>query len=502
MSQNKLLDGVCIMVVDRNSAILRELKGSLNEYGARTHLANTVSKAKERLKEDLAQVILADLGFREGELLSLFVQFKKLYPDGLFYIMTEHPVSDPTGDSVVNMVNGVLDKPVALQPFVRELIKHIPVRTTSVSRLDPLTELLRPYLLFQSPVMRRNLMMLPKLSATNHSILITGETGTGKEVIAHAIHGLSSVANGPFIAVNCGAIPETLIEGELFGHAKGAFTGAQANRKGKFEMAQNGTIFLDELGEMPLALQARLLRVLEEKILYPVGGEKPIPINARVIAATQVALEKSVEEGLFREDLYYRLNVLRLHLPALRERREDISLLSWHFLERAFTEMGRPKPYPILTQETIDILQEQYWKGNVRELRNTITRLAVLTPNGSTSITPDFLVTYFPEKSIFQSGDFQQEPQFKHITDSKIIDSEIIDSEIVKPRREPTIIEMPTFPQGEGVFIPAGTTMKEAEWKIIQMTLEHTNGNRTKTAKVLDLGIRTIRRRLNESEEN
>ncbi|MCP4295305.1 MAG: sigma-54-dependent Fis family transcriptional regulator [Proteobacteria bacterium] len=495
MSQRKLLEGVSLMIVDHDSTILRELKRSFSQYGARIHLANTVSSAEEILKGELVQVVLADLGFRQSQLMNLFIQYKKLYEEGLFFIMTDHPVLESSEGSVLGMVNGLLDKPVDVSALSKELVNHIPQRTTSVSRLDPLTELLRPYLVFQSPAMRQNLMMLPKLAASNHSVLITGETGTGKEMVAHAIHGLSSVANGPFIAVNCGAIPESLIEGELFGHVKGAFTGAQANRKGKFELAQNGTIFLDELGEMPLALQARLLRVLEEKALYPVGGEKPIPINARVVTATQVALEKSVESGLFREDLYYRLNVLRIHLPALRERPEDVPLLSWHFLERAFAEMVRSKPYPTLARETIEILQQQYWKGNVRELRNTITRLAVLTPNNSSSITPDFLAAYFPEKLVFQQKNIPKEPQFERVTKPEYVGSEIVEHHV-----DPTVIEMPSYPEEEGVFIPAGTTMKEAEEKIISMTLDHTKGNRTKTAKVLGLGLRTIRRRLNDPQ--
>jgi len=487
------LQGVCLLIIDHDSKSLRDLKHSFNDLGAQVHLANNVATAEEILKEDIVHVILAEIHLRQGNLLSFFIRYKKLYPEGLFFLMAGRPVLESSLDSLKAVASGLWDKPIDIERFSRELLKFVPHRSTTVSRLDPLTELLRPYLVFQSPVMRQGLMMLPKLAATNHSVLITGDTGTGKELVARAIHGLSPYANGPFIAINCGAIPESLIEGELFGHEKGAFTGAQAVRRGKFELAQNGTLFLDELGEMPLALQARLLRVLEERQFYRVGGEKTVSVNVRVVAATQVTLEKAVEDGLFREDLYYRLNVLRIHLPNLRERPEDIPLLSWHFLERAFVEMNRPKPYPSLAAETIELLKQQYWKGNVRELRNTITRLAVLSPNNAETILPEFLAACFPEKMIFQGKAVEPEAFSLEEHALPVEPQEVHSSNA-------TVIEMPSL-QEEGVYIRAGMTMKEAEDMIINMTLRHTEGNRTKAAKLLGIGLRTIRRKLNDPSE-
>lgn len=239
------------------------------------------------------------------------------------------------------------------------------------------------------------------------------------------------------------------------------------------------------MGEMPLALQARLLRVLEERKFYRVGGEKPIEINIRVVAATQVRLEKAVEDGLFREDLYYRLNVLRIHLPALRERLDDIPLLAWHFLERAFDELARKKPYPVLSNEVISVLKKLPWRGNVRELRNIMTRLAVLLPLNIDAITPDFLEAYFPEK---------------FFTDSQTFASSVVEEnpEPVKNYTSVNNYEVPIYSDDSGVFIPIGTTMQEVEDKMIEATLQHTKGNRTKAAKLLGIGLRTLRRKLNE----
>ncbi|HDH05005.1 MAG TPA: sigma-54-dependent Fis family transcriptional regulator, partial [Nitrospirae bacterium] len=251
------------------------------------------------------------------------------------------------------------------------------------------------------------------------------------------------------------------IEGELFGHEKGAFTGAVRVRKGKFEIAGNGTLFLDEIGDMPLNLQVRLLRVLEEGNIYRIGAEKPLPVNVRVITASNADLKKAVEDGLFRNDLYYRLNVLRIHLPPLRERIEDIPLLAVHFLERAFAELGRPMPYPSLSSETIYVLEHCPWKGNVRELRNLMTRVATLLPQDTRHIFPFHILPYIDETDTVI-------PQAAEETGNK------------------------------GIFIPVGTRMSDAEEMLINETLRHTNGNKTQAAKLLGISLRNLRRKLNK----
>ncbi len=483
------LQGICILILDNDIASLRSLKRSLKDLGAKVHLASNVTTALHLLSQQLIHAILVESNLKNGNGLELLKHYKSVFPAGRFYFMSKEKPIEVINDPNLTRVDGYFTKPINIEELAHRLKDHIKVDNTSISTLDPLTELLRPYLIFRSPVMRRGLMILPKVAASNHSVLVTGDTGSGKEMVARAIHGLSPFANGPFVAVNCGAIPESLIEGELFGHEKGSFTGAQTLHRGKFELARNGTLFLDEIGEMPLALQARLLRVLEERQFYRIGGEKPINIHLRVVAATQVKLEKAVEDKLFREDLYYRLNVLRIHIPPLKNRIEDIPLLSWHFLERAFAELNRKKPYPVLSDETIRILIQQPWKGNVRELKNLMTRLAVLLPGNTTQITPDHLAAYFPEKMIVTEI-IKPDPTVQF--------SKPVKQYVGNMVTEDDIIEVASVPTEEGVFIPVGITLKEAEDMVIQSALKHTRGNRTKAAKILGIGLRTIRRKVNE----
>jgi Nif-specific regulatory protein len=219
---------------------------------------------------------------------------------------------------------------------------------------------------------------IKKIAPTPATVLLTGESGVGKEVFAKAIHYNSQRAKKPFIKLNCAAIPEDLLESELFGYEKGAFTGANATKKGKFELANGGTIFLDEIGDMPILLQAKLLRVLQEKEIERIGGNKPIKIDVRIIAATNKDLEKMVEEGTFREDLYYRLNVISIHIPPLRERKEDIPVFSYYFLDKFNKEYNRNLKF---SDELLDVFLKYEWPGNIRQLQNTIERMVILTKN-------------------------------------------------------------------------------------------------------------------------
>ena len=480
------------MIVDDDTTSLRNLKRSLESRGAEVRLADTIGKAQQFVTQKLVHAMVVEASLKDGSGLELIQSFKAAYPAGLFYLMSTANRIESVKELEVEGIDEYLVKPIDVDLLASHIKQNIQVDNTSISKLDPLTEMLRPYLIFRSQIMRRGLMMLPKLAPSRHSVLITGETGTGKEMVARAVHGLSHFASGPFVAVNCGAIPETLIEGELFGHEKGSFTGAQTMHRGKFELARNGTLFLDEIGEMPLALQARLLRVLEEQQFYRIGGEKPININLRIVAATQVNLEKAVEDKLFREDLYYRLNVLRVHIPSLKDRIEDIPLLAWHFLERAFSELNRKRPYPVLTEATIRSLIRHPWKGNVRELKNIMTRLAVLLPNDIHHITPDYLNAYFPER-MFNNDDPEHQDVYP------VYDRIPHTPENSSLNNLNNIIEVKSIPSEDGVFIPVGTTLREAEEMIIQKTLQHTKGNRTKAAKILDIGLRTIRRKINEA---
>ncbi len=238
------------------------------------------------------------------------------------------------------------------------------------------------------PATKQVMRMAQKATTNNSVVLLQGETGTGKEIIANAIHNGSYRSENPFVCVNCSAIPENLLESEFFGHEKGAFTGAQKRKLGKFELANKGTIFLDEIGEMPLSLQVKILRVIQEKKIQRLGGEKVIPVDVRIIAATNRNLEKMIKDGNFREDLYYRLNVWNIQIPPLRERKEDLHELVTHILEKKFKKIGRN--FVPLAKETFDLIYNYDWPGNVRELENVLER-AVINCSGKAQIEPEDL---------------------------------------------------------------------------------------------------------------
>lgn len=242
-----------------------------------------------------------------------------------------------------------------------------------------------PHMIGKHPRLLRELNKAHKASALDVSMLITGESGTGKEVLARAIHRASNRSGGPFVALNCGAIPENLMESTLFGHLKGAFTGAHQDQRGKFEAAHRGTLFLDEIGELPLHLQVKLLRVLQDKVYTPVGGHQERTADVKIIAATNKRLQEAVDEGSFREDLFYRLNVIPVELPPLRERREDLSLLIPHFIQKITSEMGIDAEYRF-EETAYQVLQAYAWPGNVRELENLLRRMVILSSGTTLTI--------------------------------------------------------------------------------------------------------------------
>ncbi len=460
------LKGLSVLVIEDDIVSLHEMEQALKKLGAQVYTAKDPNQAIGLLLHEYIRVIIAALDLVDEQCIEMIKDYKARNPDNLFYVLTgqEYDSVETSQESVRLIVDDYVRRPLDPARFacmVETSIGRPSDRSKSLTVVDPLVAKVKPYFLFRSPVMRRTLAHLPKIAASDETVLITGETGTGKEIVARAIHVLSSRSSGPFVPINCGAVPESLIEGELFGHEKGAFTGATKTRKGKFETADHGTLFLDEIGNMPIDLQVRLLRALEEEKIYRIGGESPLPINVRVIAASNTDLQKAVKDGLFREDLYYRLNVLRLHLPPLRERIEDIPLLAVHFLERAFAEMVWTKPYPSLSSETIYILEHYPWKGNVRELRNIMTRVATLLPQNTKHIFPFHVLPHLDESSL--------------------------------------ISEIPAGESGkEGVYIPIGTHLDHVEDLLIKETLKITNGNRTQAAKLLGISLRTLRRKLNQ----
>ncbi|MCG6552319.1 MAG: sigma-54 dependent transcriptional regulator [Candidatus Magnetominusculus sp. LBB02] len=455
------LSGVSLLIAGGGPDAFTAIGDAFKERGGVVFRVNDMGSIQKFVASEAVDVIVADAALFDRFNRKTIELIELLASKAVVYLATDGTRAEDAElftPGVEDYINAQIDP--------RRFIQMVSLRlskggggSTALTVTDPLINRLRPYLLFRSPAMREALENLPAVAASNQTVLISGETGSGKEIVARAIHVLSRRAAGPFMAVNCGAIPEGLIEGELFGHEKGAFTGAAKMRKGKFEAANNGTLFLDEIGDMPLMLQVRLLRVLEERHIYRVGGERPIPINVRVIAATRVALRQAVTDGLFREDLYYRLNILRIHLPPLRYRIEDIPYLAFHFLGRAFAEMGVAPPYPPLSPASIDLIEGLSWKGNVRELRNVMTRVATLLPRNTKQVLPIHVTPHLEDT----------EPQRL----------------IVKPEQD-----------GSGIYIPIGATLQEAEERIIRETLSHTGNNRTRAAKILKIGIRTLRRRL------
>jgi DNA-binding NtrC family response regulator len=293
---------------------------------------------------------------------------------------------------------------------------------------------------------------IEKVARSDSTILIMGPSGTGKELVASAIHQLSARSHKNRVSVNCGAIPSELLESELFGHVRGAFTGAISNRKGRFEMAHNGTIFLDEIGDMPSLLQVKLLRVLQERVIEPVGQSETLPIDVRVIAATHRDLDKAVQEGKFREDLFYRLNVIPIRLPALKDRREDIPLLISHFLDR-FVSADRSNQITF-SSDTLDLLLGYDWPGNVRELENVIERLVIL--RGGSEILPEDL----PAK-IFRSNPLATQ-QYK------------------------TLFELPD----SGVDLKQ--ILSDIEDSLILQAMNRTGGNKNQASKLLTLNRTTL----------
>jgi DNA-binding NtrC family response regulator len=457
------LSGLSILILEQDPHSLGNGIRELERFGARVFSAPDLANGMEILSREHIDVVMASVDLVDEALIGRVREYKAASRGFLLYLLTEEGYEsvETAIESVRSLVDDFIQKPVdatRLAGMIAANIGRPSTGRTSLTVIEPLVARVKPYFLFRSPSMRRALSHISEIAASGHTVLISGETGSGKELVARAVHVLSRRANGPFVPINCGAIPESLIEDELFGHEKGAFTGAHAARKGKFESANGGTLFLDEIGDMAHSLQVRLLRVLEEKKAYRVGAEHPVHINVRVIAATRVDLEKAVKDGLFREDLYYRLNVLRVNLPPLRERVEDISLLAVHFLERAFDETGRVPPHPVLSPETIHILERFPWKGNVRELRNVMTRVATLVPPGAGKIFPFHVINHLGEGNAINSS----------------------------------------FSQGSerGVVIPVGTPLDRAEELLIRETLKEAGGNRTQAANLLGISPRTLRRKL------
>ena len=371
---------VQVLVVD-DDAPLRKACGEIaRQSGCYVVEAESVPAAMEILKFQKIDLLLLDLRLPGGGGLALLEQVKVRYPDTAVVVMTAFATVSSAVEAMRIGAGDYLTKPFAMEELTR-VLERAGERAQLHAESRRLRERLRTStgmggLVGQSPEMEKLYRMLSKVAFSTHPVLILGESGTGKELVARSIHFNGPNAQKPFVPVDCGALVPTLIESELFGHVRGAFTGAHRAKEGLLTAAAGGTVFLDEIGELPLDMQAKLLRALQEKEVRPVGGTHTVPISARVLAATNRDLAAMVERGQFRKDLYFRLNVVNLRIPPLRDRRQDIVSLALHFLERLNRESGMERSF---SDETVRLMAEYDWPGNARELENAIERACALS---------------------------------------------------------------------------------------------------------------------------
>jgi len=435
------------LLVDKDSNDRSAIAARLAEAGHRVSAVGDSLAAFEKVIRDHYDLVITELNLPHMsgiELLKRIRDANQSLP--VIVISADAGVSE----AVEAMRSGASD--FIVKPLTAEMIAIIATQTPS----RPFNAIRgkqdkKPTIITKNKEMHRLLEQSRDIADSQASIFIQGESGTGKELFARHIHNHSNRRHKPFVAINCSALPETLLESELFGHEKGSFTGAVTSKKGKFELANHGTMLLDEISEMDIQLQSKLLRVLQEREIDRIGGMEPIPVDVRIIATTNRDIEKQIRDGRFREDLFYRLNVVPFHLPPLRDRRDDIPLLAQHFIEKYNRLDGRNVKG--LTEEVVELLMQKPWKGNVRELENVIER-ALLMCKGDL-IQKDDLLTH-------DKSDAAED------------------------------VKLP--------FVPT-VSLKEMEKKVIFSALDQTDGNRTRAADILGISVRTLRNKLNEYRE-
>jgi len=389
-----MMGGAHVLVVDDDEDILRLLAMRLQARGFRVTAAASAEEALAHIAVDPPRVVVSDVRLPGRDGLALFEEIRATRPTLPVLLLTAHGTIPDAVEATSRGVFGYLTKPFDSQTLLEKIDQALllsapalPPEVSGTAAGKPGSEAWQSGIVFRSSQMAELLAEARMVAASDASILIRGESGTGKEVLARAIHRASPRAKGPFIAINCGAIPEQLLESELFGHLKGAFTGAGNSRLGLIQAANGGTLFLDEIGDMPLSLQVKLLRVLQERVVRPVGATQAEPVDVRLISATHRDLEAAMAQGLFREDLYYRLDVVALTLPRLDERREDIPLLAAHFVQLIAGKYG--KAITGFAPDALEALATAAWPGNVRQLYNVVEQSCALT---STPLIPLTLV--------------------------------------------------------------------------------------------------------------
>ncbi|MBI2162624.1 MAG: sigma-54-dependent Fis family transcriptional regulator [candidate division NC10 bacterium] len=444
-----------VLIVDDDQAVRQALSRTLEKIGYDVVVAEDGQAGLDRLRQGGIHIVLADLKMPKLSGQELLKAAKAIAPDVEVIVITGHGTVEEAVEAMKEGAYDFITKPfkrVQLEKTIRKAAeKQALVLENRVlqARVDELQG--AGQIIGGSPAMLRTLELVNQVAPSTATVLIQGESGTGKELIANALHHGSPRRARPFIKVNCAALPETLLESELFGYERGAFTGAVARREGRFELADGGTLFMDEIGDLSLATQAKLLRVLQEGEFDRLGGTRTLKVDVRLVVATHADLARLVQQKRFREDLFYRLNVITIQLPSLRERREDIPLLAQNFLGRFATKNG--KTITGFTDEAMDLLQSHAWPGNVRELENVIERAVVLT-RGSMISPADLPETLAGE-----------DQAARHLV------------------------------------ISIGTPLEEVEDRLIEETLRYARGDKTLAAKLLGIATRTIYRRMKGEPE-
>jgi len=454
---------VRVLLVDNDKDLARAMRESLERIGLDCTLATSGPAGFKLLSENIYDIVVTDLMMNDIDGMGILKQAKETQDEIEVVLVTGHATVPRAVDAMREGAFNFLEKPITpkrLQVVVSKAADSVRLRQQNRQLLTRLDERFGfENLIYASDSMKGVIDRLRRIAPTDAGVLITGETGTGKDVVAQAIHQNSPRKKKAFVAINTGAVAEHLVESELFGHVKGAFTDAISDRQGKFEYANGGTLFLDEVGDMPVPTQIKLLRVLEEREITRVGDNKPIPVNVRVLAATNKDLEQEIDEGRFRSDLYFRLKIVTVHLDPLSKRRDDILVLADYFRKQANKKNN--KKVKSFSQDIRRWLLDYQWKGNVRQLKNVIESLVVMDIDGvldMDDLSPDLLDDVSTESPI------------------KTVSSDGSDSQLV------------------------GKSLKEIEKWIIEQTLKLTGGNREETAKILGISERNLYRKLNEYE--
>lgn len=455
-----------IHIVDDEESLRWVLRRALEREGYQVTASAGPEPLLEALSRGEAALVLLDVKLGRQDGLEILTRIRELTPDALVVMMTGYGTMDTAIEAMKRGAYDYLVKPLDLDEVSAVIRRALGSRSRGMPAPRPAPEA-EETIVGKSARLQEIFKAIGRVAATDATVLIEGESGTGKELIARVIHRHSDRAQGPFVTVDCASIPANLLESELFGYERGAFTNAFSRRRGRFELAEGGTVFLDEVGELPLELQAKLLRIIQERTVHRLGAVEPIQVDTRIVAATNRDLRGAVRDGRFREDLYYRLNVLSLVVPPLRERREDIPLLVEHFLAEYGPQFGRKEISP----EALDRLIRYPWPGNVRELENLVQRTMVMV-SGET-ILPEHL----PAELTGEVGDGSLDPAFERT---------------VEERLRGLVAGLKGVGHGNlyAMLLPL------VERPLLRLVLRETRGNQVRAAKLLGINRNTLRKRL------